>query len=214
MNSFEKMKNTDHLHYRKVIDQNYVSPNLLIQLVLNRLLKNIAGLLNEINAASLRTLDVGCGEGHMIEYFKQQGLIGNYVGVDLNPDKVSHASINHPTCNYMAADVGALAFKSNTFDCVLAAEMLEHLPDPALALKEIKRVAKSGAYFIVSVPHEPFFRWGNLIRGKYWDRGGKTPSHRSFWSRSEFKKMLRQHCDINKEHIFSSFPWLLLQCRF
>lgn len=214
MNSFEKMKNTNHLHYGKVIDQNYVSSNLIIQLALKRLLKKIAGFLNEINAASLRTLDVGCGEGHMIEYFKQQRLVGNYVGVDLNPDKVNHASIYHPACKYMVGDVGALAFKSNTFDCILAAEMLEHLPNPALALKEIKRVAKSGAYFIVSVPYEPFFRWGNLIRGKYWDSGGRTPSHMSFWSRSEFEKLLKQHCEITEELIVSTFPWLLFQCRF
>ena len=214
MNSPVKTKNTSYLCSRKIIDQNYVSSNLLIQFVLNRLLKNIAGLLNKINVVSLRTLDIGCGEGHMIEYLERQQLVGHYVGVDLNPNKVNHASIYHPACKYMAADVGALAFKSDTFDCILAAEMLEHLPDPALALREIKRVAKSGAYFIVSVPYEPFFRWGNLVRGKYWNRGGRTPSHMNFWTRSELKTMLSQHCEITEEHIFSTFPWLLFQCRF
>lgn len=53
--------------------------------------------------------------------------------------------------------------------------------DPVQALKEIKRVAKSSAYFIISVPNEPFFRWGNLLRGKYWNRGGRTPGHWNFF---------------------------------
>jgi ubiquinone/menaquinone biosynthesis C-methylase UbiE len=208
------MENSSHLHSKKIIDQNYVSSNLLIRLVLNRLLNNIAGLLNKTNSASLLTLDIGCGEGHLIEHLKLQRLVGRYVGVDLNPEKVNYAATYHPVCKYLVADVGSLAFKSNTFDCILAAEMLEHLPNPGQALREIKRVAKPGAYFIISVPYEPFFRWGNLLRGKYWNRGGRTPSHMNFWTRSEFKKMLSQYCEIKEECIVSTFPWLLFQCKF
>jgi ubiquinone/menaquinone biosynthesis C-methylase UbiE len=214
MNYIVKKGNATYLHYNRIIDRNYVSSNFLIQFVLNRLLKKIAGLLKKINSMYLLTLDIGCGEGHMIEYFKQQHLVGRYVGADFNPEKIKYAATYHPAWKYLVTDVGALAFKSNAFDCILAAEMLEHLPDPVQALKEIRRVAKPGAYFIISVPNEPFFRWCNMLRGKYWNRGGRTPGHLNFWSRSEFKKMLRQHCEIKEEHIFSTFPWTLFKCKF
>jgi len=214
MNSNGKENNLNQLHPNGVIDTNYVSSNIFIQFVLNRFLKKIARLLKKVNSTTILTLDIGCGEGHMIEYLKLQQLVGRYVGADLDKKKIKYAATYHPFCQYLAVDVEALAFKSNTFDLILSAEMLEHLSDPANALREIKRVAKPGAYFLVSVPNEPFFRWGNVLRGKYWERGGRTPGHVNYWRPSEFRKVLRQQCEIEEEHIFSTFPWMLFRCRF
>lgn len=197
-----------------IIDKNYISSNIVIKIVLNRLQKKIAGLMSKINSTSLLTLDIGCGEGHMIEYLYTKKVVGRYIGADLNQDKVLYAANSYPFCKYLAADVNALGFKSNTFDCILSAEMLEHVRNPIKALEEIKRVAKHSAHLIISVPNEPLFRWCNLLRGKYWNRGGRTPTHVNFWKPSEIRKLLRQYCEIEKEHILSTFPWLLFQCRF
>jgi ubiquinone/menaquinone biosynthesis C-methylase UbiE len=199
---------------KRIADKNYVSSNPFIQFVLSRLLKSIAVLLKKINATSLLTLDIGCGEGHMIKYLNHQQLVRRYIGADLDKDKIGFAALRHPFCPYLAVDVGALAFKDNTFDCIVATEILEHLPEPLSALREIKRVAKPGAHFIISVPNEPFFSLGNVLRGKYWERGGKTPDHVSFWRPSEFRRMLLQQCEIEKEYIFFTFPWMLFRCRF
>ena len=197
-----------------IIDKNYISSNIFIKIVLKRLQKKIAGLMSKINSTSLLTLDIGCGEGHMIEYLHTQQVVGRYIGADLNLDKVLYAATCYPFCKYLAADVNELGFKSNTFECIIAAEMLEHVHNPIKALEEIKRVAKPSAHLIISVPNEPLFRWCNLLRGKYWNRGGRTPTHVNFWNRSEFKKLMRQYCEIEKEHFFSTFPWLLFQCKF
>ena len=207
------MKFSNNLYVKKDSNQNYISLNPLIQYLLQRLLKKIAGLMNEINSASLLTLDIGCGEGYMIEYLHLQQVVGRYIGVDLNLKRIACAAAYHPVCKYLAADVVALAFKSNTFDCILAAEMLEHIRNPIKALEEIKRVAKPSAHLIISVPNEPLFRWCNMLRGKYWRRGGRTPAHVNFWKLSDIRKLLRQYCEIEKEHIVSTFPWLLFQCK-
>jgi len=207
------MKYSNYLYEKKDINQNYLSSNPFIQYLIKRLLKKIAGLMNEINSTSLLTLDIGCGEGYMIEYLYLQQVVGSYIGVDLDLKRIACAATYYPVCKYMAADVIALAFKSNTFDCILSAEMLEHVRNPIKAMEEIKRVAKPSAYLIISVPNEPLFRWCNLLRGKYWRRGGRTPAHVNFWKPSEIKKLLRQYCEIEKEHILSTFPWLLFKCK-
>ena len=147
------------------IDKIYESGNLLIRWRLNRLLRKIADLLYRIDASNLHGLTVGCGEGHMLFYLHQCRLFSSMVAVDINKQKLRHASIHHPVCKYLVSDVTSLNFKENSFDYILATELLEHLPRPDKAMEEICRVAKPRAYIILSVPYEPFFHWGNLLRG-------------------------------------------------
>jgi ubiquinone/menaquinone biosynthesis C-methylase UbiE len=191
------------------VDKLYTSGNPFIRWLLNRLLKKTSDLLLTINAASLSGLDVGCGEGNFIDYLTRQKAIGFLVAIELDNQKLRFAKQQYPDFTYLNADVNTLNFKNDSFDYIIASEIIEHLPDPMNAIREIRRVAKDNAYFIVSVPHEPFFRWGNLIRGKYWKRGGRTPTHVNFWTRSEFKKFIGNVVEIEKEHWFSVFPWML-----
>jgi len=200
---------------KAIIDENYYAGNIIIRWLVNRLLKKISILLIKINAAAKLGLDVGCGEGNIIYYLHKRGTIKNIVAVDLNKEKLNFANKHYPVCNYLNANVDNLVFKNNSFGYIIATEMFEHLDNPTSAIKEIQRVAETGAYLIISIPYEPFFHWGNLIRGKYWNRGGKTPAHVNFWNRVEFKEFLRRHnILIEEEYSLSVFPWLLFMGRF
>ena len=88
-----------------------------------------------------RLLDVGCGHRPYAETFFSGAT--DYIGVDYlsdrsNPDVVCSAL--------------ALPFADNSFDTVVSTEVLEHVPDPRLALREMRRVLKPGAHLILSVP--------------------------------------------------------------
>jgi len=50
------------------------------------------------------------------------------------------------------ADIVALPFRSGAFDAVKATEVLEHVPDPAGALRECARVLHAGGHLVVTVP--------------------------------------------------------------
>lgn len=199
---------------KDLVDQNYSTANPLIQWLVSRLSQRVALLMDKIDAFDCIGLDVGCGEGHMLGYLDAHQSLGDLVAVDLNRSKLEFAKRYFPVCTYLNADATALTFKTNSFDYAIAAEILEHLPDPVWAIREIRRVVKPGGYFIVSVPHEPFFHWGNLVRGKYWERGGRTPDHVNFWSRAEFKRFLNRFVTIQEEHWVSVFPWLLYLGKF
>ena len=52
--------------------------------------------------------------------------------------------------------------------------MLEHLDDPAAAVRDLARVARDAV--VLSVPYEPYFRIGNVLRGKHLPRSAIIPS--------------------------------------
>lgn len=54
-----------------------------------------------------------------------------------------------------------IPFKNNSFDIIVLTEIIEHLPNPGIALKEVKRVLKKDGIVIVSVPN------GELVRRIY-----------------------------------------------
>jgi SAM-dependent methyltransferase len=52
----------------------------------------------------------------------------------------------------VAADVTALPFRGGVFDAIKLTEVLEHVPDPASALAECKRVLRVGGHVVVTAP--------------------------------------------------------------
>jgi hypothetical protein len=87
--------------------------------------------------------------------------------------------------------------------------VLEHLADPAQALRELVRVSRR--HLVVSVPDEPLFRLTNLARGKYVRRWGDHPEHCQHWNRASLTAFLASSADVVE--VQSSYPWLIARCR-
>ena len=62
-------------------------------------------------------------------------------------------------------DVRALPFAADTFDLVMSAHMLEHMPDPAVGLQEMVRVLRPGAPLLLSVTRAGFL--GAMLQLRY-----------------------------------------------
>lgn len=105
-----------------------------------------------------RLLDAGAGKlsyRHVVKPF-----CAEYRSLDFKK--------THPELDYVG-DIQAIPLPDQSFDTVFSAEVLEHVPDPDKALREIYRVLKPGGHFVMSIPHlmylhnEPydFFRYTN-----------------------------------------------------
>jgi len=153
-----------------------------------------------------RILEVGCGEGVVIGYLAERVPGARVDGVELDATALEHARARCPGVSLVRGDVCALPVRSRTYDLVVCLEVLEHLQDPGRALQEIRRVSRRGC--LLSVPHEPFFRLGNLLRGKNLGRLGDPSDHVQHWGAREFTAFCGQHLAL--QTTTTSFPWLIV----
>jgi SAM-dependent methyltransferase len=96
-------------------------------------------------------LDAGCGQGYLSCLMRKRGL--NVVAVDLHPGLVATAKrLQIANAVGFPAHVGslyALDMPSDTFSTAVCSEVLEHLDDPGLAVRELARVAR---HVLLTVP--------------------------------------------------------------
>lgn len=151
-----------------------------------------------------RALEVGCGEGVIAEKLAQRWQ--RVAALDL-PDAGLRAEWrSRPGPGYLHADGHRLPFADRQFDVVVAAEVLEHLPDPERGLAEMARV--SARHLVLSVPREPIFRSCNLLAGRYVKDLGNTPGHLNHWSTRSFVRFLGEVGRVRL--VATPFPWTVL----
>ena len=163
----------------------------------DRLLSELAPL------APKRVLDVGCGEGLLTGWLAAHLPGAEVHGLEARDDAVAQFRTRNPGLEIHQGDLYALPFEDGAFDLVLALEVLEHLEDPAAAVAEMRRVSSRAV--ALTVPLEPFFRGGNLARGRYVERLGSTPGHLNTWGPLGLRRTL--DAALPGSRWFELFPW-------
>jgi SAM-dependent methyltransferase len=148
-------------------------------------------------------VDVGIGEGLALEAMEVRA--GLLLGVEFRGDKLAAALRRLPGAVGVQADAGMLPIISRGADVVTCLEVLEHLDAPERAVEELARISRG--HCVVSVPWEPFFRLGNLCRGKDVRRLGNNPEHVQHFRPSSLKVLLRGH--FEDVTVRPSFPWII-----
>jgi SAM-dependent methyltransferase len=169
-----------------------------------RFLARVAGLVEAHGPG--RILEVGCGEGVVIQYLSGRVPGARLDGVELDAGALARARARCPAAALVRADVYELPFRSRSYDLVVCLEVLEHLADPARALREIRRVSRQAC--LLSVPHEPFFRLGNVARGKNLRRLGDPADHVQHWGAAGFAEFCRRELTVRTAT--GAFPWLIV----
>lgn len=167
-----------------------------------------AALASVLPADAKRVLDVGCGEGHGMSEVVRAWPNAVVAGVDIaDPGWLRRW---HTRGSRVAvADAAALPFGSSSFDLVLALEVLEHVADPRAALRQMAAVCDG--VVVLSVPWEPLWRVGNLLRGRYVGDLGNTPGHIQHFTRRGFLRVVGEHFEV--EAVRRPFPWTLVRAR-
>ncbi len=187
----------------------YGSANPLVRRLMARFEADLDELMTLAGPRSL--LDVGCGEGVLVQRWAQRLGEARVVGIDLEEPSIQAGWAEHqaPNLEYRVMSAAELPFADAEFELVSAIEVLEHLPAPERTLAEMARCAQR--HLLVSVPREPVWRMLNMARGAYWPALGNTPGHLNHWSKRSFIRLLERHGEVIEAR--SPFPWTMLLVR-
>jgi len=98
-------------------------------------------------------LEIGCNNGYGSRLLKAS--CGRLIGIDVSKKAVRSARKNFlvPHLEFLLADGAKLPFKSETFEVVIAMQVVEHLTDPAKVIEEARRVLSPGGFAIFTTPN-------------------------------------------------------------
>ncbi len=121
-----------------------------------------------------QVLDCGVGTGSLS--IALQGLLAdepiNWHGIDTSSEMLdtAEASAGHAgmTISLKLANVLSIPYADASFDMVMAAHVLEHLPQPDRALKEMVRVLKPGGRLFICMTRRSLFGMLIQMRWRTW----------------------------------------------
>lgn len=99
-------------------------------------------------------LDLGCGTGRYTERLTQRA--NDIVGLDVEMENLLKLKKRNVDVSLVCASAEyTLPFRDSIFDFVLCTEVLEHLKDDVIAVREIRRVLQGDGEIVISVPILP-----------------------------------------------------------
>jgi SAM-dependent methyltransferase len=142
-----------------------------------------------LEAKCSRVLDVGCGNGRLVEILNEAGLecIGcDYLDYSVLYPNSSPAWFQH---RCLVADARSLPFQDKAFDGVALLGVLNYLSinDVSLSIKECNRVLRSNGLLLIRT-NGPLNRLGNILRGLYYH---KCVADSNYYPRSLYLKALQ-----------------------
>ncbi len=98
-----------------------------------------------------RVLDLGCGTGIVARLLRERlGGAARIAGLDVSPPMIAKARTLAPELDWHEGNAMALPFADGSFDVVMCQQMLQFVPDPRAAVREIRRVLAPGGRLLVS----------------------------------------------------------------
>jgi SAM-dependent methyltransferase len=160
-----------------------------------------AGLARRYGPQQGRVIEVGCGLGHLLQWFTDRYTA---FGTDINTWALQEARQNVPGANFLLASAEDLGmFPDGSFSIVISKHVVEHLKDPGRAIGEMSRILAPGGAFILATPNldSPMRK----VKGKNWI-GYRDATHISLKPPSAWLGYLKAE-DLALRRVFSDGFW-------
>jgi SAM-dependent methyltransferase len=155
-----------------------------------------------------RLLDVGCATGRFLQ---QMAAVGWRVsGIEL--DAVAAAKARTVTPDVVIGDPADVSLPPGSFDLITAFHVVEHLPDPAAALRRMLGWLAPHGLLIVEVPNVG--GWGGTLFGRFWS-GLDFPRHLVHFTPATMRALV-ERCGgrVVDEWHWSKPRWIIRSLRF
>lgn len=189
----------------------YQSSNPVEKIIWRKKLDCMSELLSSIDYQTV--LDVGCGDGGLLETVNPTA---SYTGVDISPTQLKSfrkhlkqsPEIHSGQVKLLCHDATHLPFKTHSFDLILACDVLEHVLNPELLLKQIDRLVKPGGHVLIGIPNEPLWEVLRTVIGRWPPR---SPDHIFYMEPADITNVSESLRILSKTHLpFTFFPLITL----
>jgi len=126
-----------------------------------------------------RVLDAGCGTGYGAAELAQTAA--EVIGLDVSEEAIDYARAHYPLpgLRFIVSSCSAIPFPENSFDLIVAFEVIEHLSDFRAFLEECARTITHEGLFIVSSPNKRYYAESRA-------KEGPNPFHEHEFEAEEF----------------------------
>ena len=152
-------------------------------------------------------LDVGCGESPFLHFCAMQGA--EIIFADIDAQKVAAMTKilkGSPAraITALVSDACSLPVKDTSVSKIIAMEIMEHVDDPGAFLKELVRVGKPGAQYLITVP-DPVAETlqKDLAAPAYFEK----PNHVRIIGRKEFEQLVVDAGLVVEQRRYDGFYW-------
>ncbi|MBI2267344.1 MAG: class I SAM-dependent methyltransferase [Armatimonadetes bacterium] len=157
-------------------------------------------------------LDVGCGSGLFLEYFRRQGW--NVTGLELSENAAGKARLHIGDDAVRVGDFDRIELPESSFDAVVFWHVFEHLPRPRQCLDKVNKILKPGGMLVIAVPDSDSAQ-ARMGRNKWFHLD--VPRHVFHYSEKTLLNLLGMHgfqvTDVS-HHSLEYNPFGLLQTMF
>ena len=110
-------------------------------------------IINAVPQDARLILDAGCGNGWLANYFLKKNR--QVISMDISTANPVKALLENPHTNHagLIADAYNIPLKNNSIDCIVAAEIMEHVYNPGLFIDKLIEKLKLGGKLIITTPY-------------------------------------------------------------
>ncbi|MCC6364566.1 MAG: methyltransferase domain-containing protein [Bryobacterales bacterium] len=137
-------------------------------------------------ARQKRVLDLACGAGYGSA--ELAAVARAVTGIDVSSDAVTYAKEHYslPNLTFQCASADAIPHPDQSYDLIVAFEVIEHLESARALLSEARRLLAPGGQFIVSTPNRLYYQETRRL-------SGPNPFHVHEFEFEEFRSMLGEY---------------------
>jgi 2-polyprenyl-3-methyl-5-hydroxy-6-metoxy-1,4-benzoquinol methylase len=147
--------------------------------------------------SKLKILEIGCGYGYLTYALRKLGH--EVIGIDISKTAIEFAKNNFGG-KFYERNIENLNFKENSFDLIIATELIEHLSDINLFITKSIKLLKNNGFLLISTPNKPKNNNEN-----YWETD--NPPVHVFWLSTDSFKFLGEKYNLNIEFMKNSNPY-------
>lgn len=157
-------------------------------------------IISEAPKGAGQILDVGCGKAWVAQHFCPKG--STVFSMDISTVNPRRAIEKHPFDNHygLVADAYRLPFRDEVFDCIIASEIIEHVPDPAEFMACLMRVLRPGGQLIITTPYDEKIQYYLCIHCNR-----PTPQHAHIHSFTMKKLLALAPMEMERAHRIYTF---------